>query len=192
MRWPFFFGVSRARAAWMRHIGMVAAVQGFLSEGNEMPRKSLSASEAAAWAVLQYCAKLNLQKHEIARGNYPVELRVTGTVAGHRIDFAICGEATQSGPQTTASTTGPGKEELWALARLHIPATRIANIEAEAIALFAEEERLPGVNEDASKAAKPFLKNCRASQSTTKTGAFTFAADPDKDDLQAAILRDAA
>lgn len=157
-----------------------------------MPRKNLSASEAAAWAVLQYCAKLNLQKHEISRGNYAVDLRVTGTVAGHRIDFAIVGEATQSGPQTTASSTGPGKEELWALARLHIPATRIAGIEAEAIALFAQEERLPGVTDEAAKEAKPFVKKCRASQSATKAGAFTFAADPDNDDLQAALLRDAA
>lgn len=157
-----------------------------------MPRKSLSASEAAAWAVLGYCAKLNLAKHDIARGNYPIDLRVTGTVAGHPIDFLITGEATQSGPQTTASSTGPSKESLWALARQHIPSTRIAGIESEAIALFATEERLPNVTDDDEKAVKPFLKQCRASQTTTKAGAFTFAADADEADLESARQREAA
>lgn len=157
-----------------------------------MPRKSLSSSKAAAWAVLGYCSKLNLQKDEIARGNYPIDLRVTGTVAGHPIDFAIKGESSQSGPQTTASSTGPSKESLWALARQHIPSTRIAGIESEAIALFAAEERLPNVNEDDEKAVKPFLKNCRATQPTTKAGAFTFAAIADEADLESVRQREAA
>jgi hypothetical protein len=157
-----------------------------------MPRKSLSSSEAAAWAVLGYVAKLNLAKHEIARGNYAVDLKVIGTVAGHEVEFAIKGEATQSGPQTTASSTGPSKESLWALARQHIPSTRISGIEADAIALFAEEERLPNVTDEDEKAVKPFLKNCRASQSTTKAGAFTFAAQADEADLESAHQREAA
>ena len=157
-----------------------------------MPRKSLSAAEAAAWATLAYCAKLNLSKQDIARGGYRVDLIVTGTVAGHPVSLTIAGEGTQSGPQTTASSSGPGQDELWAYARTRMPASRIAEIESEAIALWAAEERLPGVDDDAAKAAKPFLKQCRAASSTTKAGAFTFAADPDPEALAAAELRDAA
>ena len=73
-----------------------------------------------------------------------------------------------------------------------MPASRIAEIEAEAIALWAAEERLPGVDEDAAKACKPFLRQCRAASSSTKSGAFTFAEDPEAEDLAAAISRDAA
>lgn len=157
-----------------------------------MVRRSLSAAEAAAWATLGYVAKLNLQKQDIARGSYRVDLRVTGTVSGHPVEITIAGEGTQSGPQTTASSSGPGQDELWAYARTRMPASRIAEIEAEAIALWAAEERLPGVDEDAAKAAKPFLKQCRAATSTTKAGAFSFAADPDPEDLSSALDREAA
>ena len=157
-----------------------------------MVRRSLSAAEASAWATLAYVAKLNLAKHDIARGSYRVDLRVTGTVSGHPVDFTIAGEGSQSGPQTTASSSGPGQDELWAYARTRMPASRLGEIEAEAIALWAAEERLPGVDEEAAKAAKPFLKKCRASNSTTKAGAFTFAADPDPDSLEAALDREAA
>ena len=157
-----------------------------------MPKKSLTASEAAAWATLAYAAKLHLAKQDIARGAYPVELHVTGTVGGHFIDFVIRGESTQSGPQTTASSTGPGADELWAYARKHIPGTRIEAIEREAVALFGAEERLPDVTPEDVKAAKPFLKQCRASGSKTKEGAFTFAADPEPEDLAAALDREAA
>lgn len=137
-----------------------------------MPRKPLTAAEAAAYAVLAYVAKLNLQKQDIKRGNYPVDLRITGTVAGYEIDIPIVGEGTQSGPQTTASSTGPSADELWAYARKHIPATR-----------------LPGVDETDAKAAKPFLKKCRAAKSSIKAGAFSFCASPDPDDLEAAMSR---
>lgn len=154
-----------------------------------MPRKPLTAAEAAAYAVLAYVAKLNLQKQDIKRGNYPVDLRITGTVAGYEIDIPIVGEGTQSGPQTTASSTGPSADELWAYARKHIPATRLPAIEDEAVALFAAEERLPGVDETDAKAAKPFLKKCRAAKSSIKAGAFAFCAAPDPDDLEAAMSR---
>lgn len=157
-----------------------------------MPRKPLTAAEAAAYAVLAYVAKLNLQKADIKRGNYPVDLRVTGTVAGYEIDMAIVGEGTQSGPQTTASSTGPSADELWAYARQHIPASRLQAIEDEAVALFAAEERLPGIEDADAKACKPFLKKCRAAKSSTKAGAFAFCAAPDPEDLEAAISREAA
>lgn len=157
-----------------------------------MPRKSLTAAEAAAWATLQYAAKLHLTKHEIARGSYRVDLIVRGTVAGHPIELVIAGEANQSGPQTTASSEGPSKEELWAYGMQGRSAERREGIEAEAVAMFAAEARLPGVREEDLPAAKQFLKLCRATAPKTKAGAFTFAADPDSDDLAAAVDRDAA
>ena len=157
-----------------------------------MPRKPLTAAEAALYATLAYVAKLNLQKQAISRGNYRIDLRLVGTVAGHSIDISINGEGQQSGMQTTASTTGPSKEDLWAYARQHIPATRIAQVEADAIAMFADEGRLPGVADVDIAAAKTWLKKCRASESVTKAGAWTFAADPDPEDLQSAISREAA
>ena len=67
-----------------------------------MPRKSLTAAEAAAWATLGFAAKIHLARQDIARGSYRVDLRVVGTVAGHAVDLTIAGEGTQSGPQTTA------------------------------------------------------------------------------------------
>lgn len=157
-----------------------------------MPRKSLTAAEAAAWATLAYAAKINLSKQSIARGSYRVDLRVSGTVAGYPVDLTIAGEGTQSGPQTTASSSGPSQDELWAYARTRMAQSRIDEIEQEAVALWAAEERLPGVDEEAAKACKPFLKQCRAATSTTKAGSYTFAADPDPNDLAAAQLRDAA
>lgn len=157
-----------------------------------MPRKSLTAAEAAAWATLAYAAKLKLTKQDIARGSYRVDLRVSGAVAGHQVEFAIAGEGTQSGPQTTASSTGPSQADLWAYAKTRLPASRIDEIEREAIALWAAEERLPGVEDDQVKTAKQFLKQCRAACSTLKAGAFTFAADPDPDDVESALQREAA
>lgn len=65
-------------------------------------------------------------------------------------------------------------------------------IEREAVAMFAAEERLPGVGDDDTVAVKPFLRQCRASTSKTKDGAFTFAADPCPEDLETALEREAA
>ena len=157
-----------------------------------MPRKPLSAAAATLWATLAYCSKLFLKKSDIKKGEYRVDVRVVGEVAGYPIDLPVHGLGTQSGPQTTAGSTGPGADDLWAYARLHIPATRIAAIEAEAKAFFAAEGRLPGVEEAASKDAGLWLKQCRAATSGTKAGAFTFAADPDQEDLAAAVERNAA
>jgi hypothetical protein len=157
-----------------------------------MPRKSLSAAESALWAALAYLSKLFLKKVDVARGEYRTDLRIVGTVAGHDVDVPLHGLGTQSGPQTTAGSSGPSAAELWAFARCHIPRTRIAEVEAEAIALWTDQERLPGVAEEDAKDAGLFLKRCRAATSTTKAGAFTFAMDPDQDDLAAAVERDAA
>ena len=141
---------------------------------------------------MAFAAKLNLKKVDIKRGTYRVDLRVTGTVSSIPVDFAVNGDAIQSGPQTTASSEGPSKDDLWAYAKRFLPASRLAEIEAEAIAFFGAHGRLPGVDDDASKASKLFLKKCRASSSETKAGAYTFAPDPDPEDLQAAIHREAA
>ena len=157
-----------------------------------MPRKPFSALEAAAWAALAFAAKLNLKKVDIKRGAYRIDLRVTGTVSNVPVDFPVAGDSMQSGPQTTASSEGPSKEEIWTYAKQFMPASRLAEIEAEAIAFFTVHGRLPGVDEDAVKAAKPFLKKCRASSSETKAGAYTFCPDPDPEDLASAISRDAA
>lgn len=157
-----------------------------------MPRKSLSAAEAALWASLAYVSKLFLKKVDIARGQYRCDLRIIGTVAGHQVDVPLNGDGTQSGPQTTAASSGPSAAELWAFARRHIPRSRLDEVESQAIALWTSEERLPEVDEDAAKDAGLFLKRCRAATSTLKAGAFTFALDPDEDDLAEALEREAA
>lgn len=157
-----------------------------------MPRKSVTAAEAVALATLAYHAKIHLARQEITRGSYRVDLRVTGTVAGHAIDMVIAGEGTQSGPQTTAASEGPSKEELWAYGMQGRSAERREAIEEEAVALFAAEARLPNVQDDDVARAKMFLKACRASAPKTKAGAYTFAADPDPDTLESALQREAA
>lgn len=157
-----------------------------------MPRKPLTAAESTLWATLAYLAKLNLRKSDIKRGDYRVDLRIAGTIAGHQIDATVGGLGTQSGPQTTAGSTGPGADELWAYARRWIPRTQIAAAESEAIALWTADARLPGVEEPDAKDAGLFLKKCRAAISGTKAGAFTFALDADADALDAARESDAA
>lgn len=157
-----------------------------------MARKSLTSAEAAAWATVAYVAKIRLQRQEIARGSYDTDLRLVGTVAGHEIDIPIVGEGVQSGPQTTASSTGPSKEELVAWGTRGWSKERFQREVDEAAALYGEEERLPGVTDEDLARVKPFIKRCRASTTTTKRGAYTFAEAPDPDDLENAIRREAA
>ena len=157
-----------------------------------MGRKSLVAAEAAALAIISFWAKLRLDKQEIAKGFYRADLRIVGTVAGHPIDWQIVGDGTQSGPQTVASSEGPGKDEVAAYLLSSVPRTRWDELIEQGIAYYADAGELPGVSEAALPAVKRFLKMCRASTSKTKAGAFTFAEAPDPDDLAAACERAAA
>lgn len=154
-----------------------------------MARPSLLAAGAAFWHTLQFVAKLRLKKGAVSEGHYHIDVRATGTVAGYEIDERIVGTGTQSAPQACASSHGAPQKHVVAWLWQHVPASRRAALRAEALAYFAECHALPGVTEEMEDDAGLWLKQLRATTTETKDGAYTFAPDPDPEDLQAAEER---
>jgi hypothetical protein len=155
-----------------------------------MSRCSLLSAGAALWHAIGFVAKLHANRSDLRDDSrYRVDVRVTGNVAGYDVDKTIAGLLTVSGPQTKASSSAVPTAHLVAWLWLQIPASRRADLQAEAVAYFSDREELPGVLENDEDAAKLWLKQLRCSKPKQVDGAVTFAPDPDSDDLAAAERR---